>query len=408
MGRVTTWALTRADVTFRTRAGELLRNPLVWVWIGACAAVFPQPWHQLHMQVDPSIDLHVYRDAGSSFLHGGPVYAHYTITRYSVLPFTYPPFAAMLAVPLALLPVTVLYALWDVAVYLVLGYVLWLVLAPVRVQLAARAPRLVPYLLPAAWVGASYLLVIRQQVHYGQVGLFLMALIVVDLLTPVTGRWQGVLVGVATAIKLTPGVFIVGLWLAGRRRAAGISAATVVLISGAAAMVAPGASRAYWTGALFDSDRLGNNADVSNQSLRGIFLRTALSPQWSTIAFVTVGAVVAAIGYRKAVLAWRAGDDLRAVVIVGLLMAVLSPVAWIHHFVFVIPLIALLARDRRWLAASTVSIIWAVNWAIMWSHQVQHHEWATFGWFRTVLMSTLGLSAVAAVLVLPRARRART
>lgn len=404
---VTTWALSEPGVPIRTRVRDLVSTPLLWVWIGAIVAVFPQPWHQLHMQVDPSIDLHVYRDAGSSFLHGEPVYAHYTITRYSVLPFTYPPFAALLAIPLSLIPLVTLNALWDVAVYVALAYVLWVVLAPIREQLRAAAPAAVPYLLPVAWIGASYVLAVRQQIHYGQVGVFLMALIVADLLTPATGRWRGVLVGVATAIKLTPGVFIIGLWLAGRRRAAGIATASFVLISGATAIVAPGASRAYWTDALFDSNRLGNNADVSNQSLRGIFLRTSLDHEWATAAFVVSGLVVAVIGFRKAVLAWRAGDDLRAVVLVGLLMALLSPVAWIHHFVFVVPLIALLVRDRRWVGATAVSLVWGWNWAIIWSHQVIDDKWTFLGPLRTALISTLGISAAVALVTLPRARAPR-
>jgi alpha-1,2-mannosyltransferase len=401
---VTTWALERPTISLKARARELVRNPVLWVWIGVIVAVFPQPWHQLHMQVDPSIDLHVYRDAGSSFLHGDPVYAHYTITRYSVLPFTYPPVAALLAIPLTVLPLLTLNALWDVAVYVALAYVLWVVLAPLREQLAGFAPVAVPYLLPAAWVGASYLLCARQQIHYGQVGVFLMALIVADLLTPATGRWRGVLVGLATAIKLTPGVFIVGLWLAGRRRAAGVATASFVLISGVTAIIAPGASRAYWTDALFDSDRLGNNADPSNQSLRGIFLRTSLDHQWATAAFVVSGLIIAAIGFRKAVAAWRVGDDLRAVVLVGLLMALLSPVAWIHHFVFIIPLIVLLVRERRWLWATAVSLVWGWNWAIIWSHQVIDGTWTSLGPIRTLLISTLGLSAAVAVLALPRTR----
>jgi alpha-1,2-mannosyltransferase len=407
MTPVTTWVLARPADSLRVRVVEFIRNPLVWVWLGAIVAVFPQPWHQLHMQVDPSIDLHVYRDAGSSFLHGGPVYAHYTITRYSVLPFTYPPFAALLAIPLSLIPLVTLNALWDVAVYVVLVYVLWVVLAPVRAQLAEVVPRAVPYLLPLAWIGASYLLAIRQQVHYGQVGLFLMALIVADLLTPATGRWRGVLVGVATAIKLTPGVFIVGLWLAGRRRAAGVAAASFVLISGFTAIVAPGASRAYWTDALFDSNRLGNNADISNQSLRGVFLRTSLDHQWATALFGLSALAVAAIGFRKAVLAWREGDDLRAVVLVGLLMALLSPVAWIHHFVFVVPLIVLLIRDRRWIGATAVAVFWGWNSAIFWSHQVINDNWTALGPVRTLLVSGLGLSAALAVVALPRPRSPR-
>ncbi len=407
MPTVTTWALSRPVFSLRARVVGVLRNPLPWVWLAAILAVIPQPWHQHRMQVDPSIDLHVYRDAGLSLLHGDPLYSHYTITRYSVLPFTYPPFAAVLAAPLSILPLSTLSVVWDVGIYAALAYVLWVVLAPVRDQLGAVAPRAVPFLLPVAWIGASYVLSIRQQIHFGQVGVFLMALIVADLLTPATGRWRGVLVGIATAVKLTPGVFIIGLFLGGRRdtrRAAGIAAATFALLSGLTAVAVPGASDAYWTDALFDSDRLGRNNDPSNQSIRGMLLRTSLSSGWVTLLFVICALAVAIVGFRKAALAWRAGDDLRAVVLVGLLMALLSPVAWIHHYVFVVPLIVLLVRERRWIAAAVVALLWGWNWSIIWSHQILDHAWGSLGPIRTLLISTLGLSAAAVVLVLPRTR----
>jgi len=387
----------------RVRAAALVRNPVFWVWVAAIIAIVPQPWHQLRMQVDPIIDLHVYRDAGVSLLHHEPVYSHYTITRYSVLPFTYPPLAALLAIPFAAIPLLVLGALWDIAVYAVLAYVLWVVLAPIREQLRTWMPGLVPYLLPAAWLASAYLLVIRQQIHFGQVGLFLMALIVVDLLTPLTGRWRGVLVGFAAAIKLTPGIFIVGLFVAGRRdtrRASWVAAATFVLLSGLSAVVAPGGSRAYWGSALFDSNRLGDNSAPANQSLRGMMLRTALDPGHATIAFVLLAVVVGAVGLWKASVAWRQGDDLFAVSLIGLLMALLSPVAWIHHFVFMIPLVIALARDHRWVPAILLGGLGFTNWANIWNHQLLDGNMTALGPMRTVLVSTLGISMALAVLLL--------
>jgi len=41
-------------------------------------------------------------------------------------------------------------------------------------------------------------------------------------------RWAGVALGIATAIKIYPGLLIIGLWLAGRRAAALIAAATCI------------------------------------------------------------------------------------------------------------------------------------------------------------------------------------
>ena len=383
-----------------------LRNPVTWVWTIAIALVVPFAVHQLQVRVDPIIDLHVYRDAGLSLLHHEPLYSHYTVTRYSVLPFTYPPFAAALAMPMALLPLTWVGAVWDVGVYLALYLVLRIVLVPVRDQVSAWQPWLEPYLMPLAWLSSAFLIVGQQQVHYGQVGFFLMAMICVDLLTPATGRWRGVLVGLATAIKLTPGVFVVALFLAGRRRAAGVAVATAAFVSGVVAVIAPASSRAYWTGALFDSDRLGDNTDATNQSLRGMLLRTGLDHTLVTGLFLFLVLVVGGLGVRKALTAWRAGDDLMAVTLVGLLMALLSPVGWIHHFVFVVPLLALLVRDHRWKTFVVLAGLWSFNWPILWSHQLTHEQLTWLGWGRTLFESTLGISAALVVVLLPAVRRA--
>ena len=114
--------------------------------------------------------------------------------------------------------------------------------------------------------------------------------------------------------------------------------------------------------------------------------------------------MIGGIGLRKAVWAWNDGDDLLAVTIVGLLMALLSPVGWIHHFVFVIPLLVVLLRDHRWKAFLVLAALWSFNWPILWSHQITHEQLVWLGWGRTLLASTLGLSAVVALLWLPRAR----
>jgi alpha-1,2-mannosyltransferase len=375
------------------------------VWVLAIGVVIPFAVHQLRVQIDPIIDLHVYRDAGLSLLHHEPLYSHYTVTRYSVLPFTYPPVAAALAMPMVLLPLTWVGAIWSVFVYLALYLVLRIVLVPVRAQVAAWQPRLEPYLMPLAWLGSAFLIVGQQQVHYGQVGFFLMALICVDLLTPATGRWRGVLIGIATAIKLTPGVFIIAMFVSGRRRAAGVAVATFALVSGLVAVAAPASSRAYWTGALFDSDRLGDNTDATNQSLRGMLLRTGLDSKLVTGLFLLSVLVVGGIGLIKALAAWRCGDDLMAVTLIGLLMALLSPVAWIHHFVFVIPLLALLVRDHRWKTFVVLAGIWSFNWPILWSHQLTHEQLTWLGWGRTLLESTLGISMVFALALLPAVRK---
>ena len=79
---------------------------LVALWVGA--TTFPGgtalPWRPV------MVDLDVYRQAGRVLLDGGNFYQ-----LPGPLPFLYPPFAALLAVPLAVLPAALVQIGWTVA-----------------------------------------------------------------------------------------------------------------------------------------------------------------------------------------------------------------------------------------------------------------------------------------------------
>ena len=129
------------------------------------------------------------------------------------LPFTYPPFAAVVMVPLALLPAWLAAALWTGASVGALAAVV----VVVRRALGRPAPG---WLVALVTGGALALEPVWQNLAFGQVNLFLMLAVLVDLLRP-ERRWSGVLVGIAAGVKLTPLVFVVLLVLVGRRAAAG-------------------------------------------------------------------------------------------------------------------------------------------------------------------------------------------
>ncbi len=56
---------------------------------------------------------------------------------------------------------------------------------------------------------------------------------------------------------------------------------------------------------------------------------------------------MAGIGFRAALYAHRAGNELAAITIVGLLSCLLSPVAWIHHLAWIPLVLALIVGDGR-------------------------------------------------------------
>lgn len=347
----------------------VLCRPSLWLWLIALVAVTPEAWHAIGMRGDVLVDLHVYRQAGVSLLHHRPVYAEYVNTQYALLPFTYPPTAALLAVPLALLPLRVDGLLWILAVYAVLAWSLRLMLVPVVARVRTHHPRWEPLVLPAVFVGATYLLPVHQQLRYGQVGMFLLGLVLLDLLTPRTGRFRGVLVGLATAIKLTPGLYVLAFVAARKWREAAMTTAGFLGVVAVTWLVAPGTSRSYWTDNLFHADRLGNNASPANQSLRGLVLRIGLGGAPAELLLIGLTAVVGGAGLYVTTRAWRSGDELLAVGVVGLLSCLLSPVAWTHHYVYLLPLLAWLLRESRYVLTGLLALLWSFDWA---AHQLRH------------------------------------
>jgi alpha-1,2-mannosyltransferase len=289
-------------------------------------------------------DLKVYYGAINFWAGGhGEVYDY--LAPYTKYGFTYPPFAALTMLPMALLPWGVVITVSLLATAVVTAAIAYWFLDPV--VSAHRWPRWFVYVLVAALLFAFEPL--RETLGFGQVNMLLVFLVVADLVL-LTGRsrWGGVGVGLATAIKLTPGIFIVYLLIARRYRAALVAAATTAVATLVAAAVAPHASRIFWTDALWDTDRVGQLAYISNQSLEGSVAR--LNPG-SPNAALWAGLVLAVLvlwvwRVRHAV---RLGDERAGLALTGVLGCLISPVTWVHHLVWLLP--ALLLLTARGLAA---------------------------------------------------------
>jgi alpha-1,2-mannosyltransferase len=283
-------------------------------------------------------DLGVYRGAVRFWLvDGRDLYDFdYRGTGYG---FTYPPFAALVLSPLAL-------TAWPVAVAASL-----LVNAGAVVLLVRWFRRGDPWM----WAALAFLAVLvfepaRDTFSFGQVNLVLLVLVLADLRALERGsRWAGVATGLATAIKLTPAVFIGYLLVTRRFRAAAIATGTTTVATGLAVLVAPDSSWRFWTGAMWDTDRVGQLAYVSNQSLRGVVARLDGDSVW-WLAAVAVTLVCWLLRVRRA--------DLRAgFALTGALACLISPVTWVHHLVWLLPALFLLFdRGRRAVAV----VLWCV------------------------------------------------
>ncbi|WP_182897864.1 glycosyltransferase 87 family protein [Microbispora sp. H10830] len=344
------------------------RRP-AWAWalalVALAAAASPLIAYWLTNPEDQRlVDLDVYRTGGWALLRGLPVYDVITPAP-QLLPFTYPPVAAMLAVPLAMMSWPVAQWVWTVAIVAVLAvtvrHAFRAFLDGVRGALAA------PLLFAVLCAACTYLMPIRDQFRFGQVDLFLLALCLLDCVARRPWWPRGMLIGLATAVKLTPGVFLVYLAITafparegdeGQRRAFFMAVFTAALLTLLPFLVIFDDARDFWFGALLDSERLGANAATTNQSLRGMLLRLYLPGWLTTVLWLAAVAVIGWYGFRRARRAYLDGDVTTAVALTGLMAVLLSPVAWIHHIAWVVVVLAALAgsgRDRvRLLVAAGV------------------------------------------------------
>ncbi|KMO80301.1 Polyprenol-phosphate-mannose-dependent alpha-(1-2)-phosphatidylinositol pentamannoside mannosyltransferase [Mycolicibacterium chubuense] len=318
------------------------------------------------------VDLHVYVGGAAALDHPGALYDYVYAdqTPDFPLPFTYPPFAAVVFYPLHLLPFGLVAFLWSVGIVAALYGVVRL---SQRLLTDSSAPggRRTAMLWTAVGIWTEPL---RSTFDYGQVNVIL----VLGILYAVySNRWwvSGLLVGLAAGIKLTPAVS--GLYFAGARRWATVVFSAVVFLATILLSVAVVGEQAryYFTDLLGDARRVGPVGTSFNQSWRGGISRI-LGHDAGYGPVVVAGILVTAV---LAVLAWRAvggaADRLGAVVIVSLFGLLLSPISWTHHWVWLIPLMIWLLhgplRDERgarmlgwgWLVLTLIGVPWLLSFA---------------------------------------------
>lgn len=262
------------------------------------------------------------------------------------LMFTYPPAAALLFAVFApfgdvtgfnvftgiSLVLTALTALWLVAHFSGAG----------SVKTVLRGF----WLRPAAIVAFGLVAALgpwRDTLALGQINIILFALVMLDFLNR-RGQWpRGLLTGVAAGLKLTPLAFAFYFlvrrdWRGLRNMAFGFLATF-----GLGFLILPRESKIYWGELLPDTSRVGGGGYVDNLSIRGALLHFT-GPQadvgllWLLLCLAAV--LAAGVVIRLATLA---GADLLALAAAALLMLLVSPVSWSHHWVWIAVLLPLTA-----------------------------------------------------------------
>lgn len=349
------------------------RGPLrarTGVWIITAAVVGSAAAAEIFGRRYSFFDMRIYHGAVQWWTGGEELYEF--IAPGTELGFTYPPFAALSMLPMT--GVSSAAAGWInlVASVAALGVVLLILLTPITDRLGWPRWLVVGVALPMALALEPG----RETLGFGQVNLLLFGLIMADLVAlrwrayppaaltsprpaPAagaggagvevlrrwwySGAWAGAGIGLATAVKLTPGLFILYLVVSRQWRVAAVASGTAAGATMAAFVAAPRESLAYFTSVLWQTDRVGAGDFTPNQSLAGILARLYDQPEAPTLLWLSFAAVCCALGLSRAVTAHREGDEVAAFALVGLTAVVLSPISWSHHLVFVIPAIVIMA-----------------------------------------------------------------
>lgn len=311
-----------------------------------------------HDQPDWMEDLAVYVGGARWVVHGQSLYA-------KVLPppvgaegavsggyaFTYPPFAALIFIPLLALSTPVLNVVMTAVNVVLLQAVVatsirWAGVRN-RAVLVAGTAIAAPVLI---WFSPVY-----ATLAVGQINLLLVLLVLGDLYFLRRSRWAGIGIGIATALKLTPAVFIIYLVLTRRFWAAITAAATLAATILISLIVLPSDTLRYWGGIFLDTNRVAIPQMRFNQSINGVLIRL-LHTADVTVPWVIICLVVAIAGFALAWLANRRGEEQFAVLITAGIALLVSPVSWEHHWVWLVPAIIYLLVRAIW----SGTIVWPV------------------------------------------------
>ena len=326
-------------MTFRT---PILRTPRTTICVViACLVVWALS--SVH-----SLDFNVYRSGARAYLGldgETDLYVRelWRVTDDSWLPFTYPPFAVLLFIPYAIVPTQVGAVIHTLVLTMSMLAVLHLILT--------RTPRAMSFLRScspwqhALMVGGATLAVgfsgpWREGLSFGQINALLMAVILFDMLARRrAGIPKGLLTGIAAGIKLTP--LAMGLYFLVQRDWKSIAWMGLGFMGtvGVGFALTPSGSVHYWTEAIFATSRVGNDADMYSVTLNSFSQHLGLSVAGSSYLWIGLCIVTIALGYYAIKQLLEAGETVAAVGATAIVMLMISPISWYHHWVWFILLI---------------------------------------------------------------------
>ena len=366
---------------------------------------------QLFGHLPYRIDVDVYRMGGRAWLDGRPLYADGAMfhTRGGLdLPFTYPPLAAIVFSPLALVGLPVASVAITVVTLLLLVVSIWIIL--VRLDVGTGRS----WWLAAGIVALSVTTLepIRANFAFGQINVVLMTLVIADCVPRRTPWPRGILLGVAIALKLTPAVFLLYFVLRRDGRAALTAVASFTAATLVGFALAWRDSWEYWTATVGHTDRIGNATLNTNQNAAGALARLGLGERthfvlWTLACLAALALTVWAV--RRVLATGDTGaQPALALVLVALFGLVVSPVSWSHHWVWALPTVlvaaALAYRGRNLAlgvlaAAGTALLLWSPIELLPEHHEAAASWWRqlfgmSYVWWALAMIGVAGLTSV--------------
>ncbi|NKQ56688.1 DUF2029 domain-containing protein [Amycolatopsis sp. K13G38] len=315
------------------------------------------------MPTRPQIDFEVYRFGVQSWWDGHGLYGALPPTANgAVLPFVYPPFAAVLLSPLVLLP-------WDAAVFTL--YLISTVCFGLTIYLVSRAVwptlgRMGGLCVASVALPLSvFLEPVSQTYQFGQVSLIMMALVAIDCLAGRTVWPRGFGIGIAAAIKLTPAAFVLFFLVRKDYRSAIRAGITFAVAAVIGFCVDFSDSVRYWFEGGLSGGGVSGTAFKTNQAIEAVLVRTGLTGAPEKILWIVLVAALVLL----VALAMRRSEPALALVANAGLGLLVSPTSWSHYYVWVAPALVVMlaygirrALERSWSAAAWFG--WSVLTAV--------------------------------------------
>lgn len=354
------------------------------------------------------MDFFVYRYGGSHVVHPSLYSARVPSTAGPLL-FTYPPFAALLFWPFSRIPLGVGELIWNTMNVVSL----WAAItASFRAAVGRKLTQNEWCFATALTLPALFLWPVRDNLVLGQIELILLAMILLDFFVPLrVGKYaipQGVLIGAAAAVKLTPFIFVAYLAITGRRAAARNATISFLIAAALMCAVAPMNSITYWTHDVLATQRIAQPLSAGNEALHGLLPRLGLFLPSASMDLVSIAALVLGL-----VIAERVGRRfgmLPGVLVCAAVGLIVSPISWTQHYVWIIPAICWIAASNLRMARK-ISVL-AVLVVIFGSHPSWLEDQAPIRgnfWFflqaDTYVLAAIAFVALMAVLLV-RSKRA--